>query len=364
MSIILFIIILVFLILVHEFGHFIAAKRSGVRVDEFGVGFPPRLFSKKYGETVYSVNALPFGGFVKIFGENPEEDSLKGPDAKESITEKSKWVQAWIISAGVIFNLLLALVLISLGFMAGLPFPADDAKYGARVQDSALTITHVMSKSPAESSGLKGGDKIIRLYAGPASLESPLVESTREFIASYNEITLEYMRDGEIKTTVIQTEAGIVKNRRAIGISMGMTGTLKLPVHEAVYAGFITTASLTWATTIGLLDFFKNIFTAQADFSEISGPVGIVGIVGDASALGFIYLIFLTALISINLAIINLLPFPALDGGRLFFLLIEAIKGSPIKAVVVNTTNGIGFILLILLMVVVTYSDIVKIING
>ncbi len=364
MSIILFIIILVILILVHELGHFLAAKRAGVRVDEFGVGFPPRLYSKKYGETVYSVNAIPFGGFVKIFGENPDEESMDGHDAKRSITQKSKWVQAWIISAGVIFNLLLAWALISMGFMFGLPYSADDVKYGARVQDTALTITQVMPKSPAESAGLRGGDKIIKLSAGVDSLENPMVESTRKFIASHKELTLAYMREGEIKTAVIQTKAGIVNDRRAIGISMGMTGVLKLPMYEALYAGLMTTASLTWATTIGLLDFFKNIFTGQADFSAVSGPVGIVGIVGDASALGFMYLITLTALISINLAIINLLPFPALDGGRLFFLLIEAIKGSPIKPVIANTTNGIGFVLLILLMVVVTYSDIVKLVQG
>ncbi len=364
MSILLFIIILVLLILVHELGHFLAAKRAGVRVDEFGVGFPPRLFSKKYGETVYSVNAIPFGGFVKIFGENPDIESIEGDDAKRSITQKPKWVQAWIISAGVIFNLLLAWVLISMGFMFGLPYSADDVKYGARVQGTALTITQVMPKSPAESAGLKGGDKIITLYAGLDSLNNPIVESTREFIASHKEITLTYIREGEIKTTIIQTQEGIVIDRRAIGISMGMTGTLKLPIYEAFYVGLITTASLTWATTIGLLDFFKNIFIGQADFSAISGPVGIVGIVGDASALGFMYLITLTALISINLAIINLLPFPALDGGRLFFLLIEAMKGSPIKPIVANTTNGIGFILLILLMVVVTYSDIVKLVQG
>lgn len=145
---------------------------------------------------------------------------------------------------------------------------------------------------------------------------------------------------------------------------MDMTGTLKLPVQEALYAGLTTTASLTSATAIGLLEFFKNIFTGQANLSDVSGPVGIVGVVGDASALGFIYLLSLTALISINLAIVNLLPFPALDGGRLFFILIEAIKGSPVKPVIVNTANGIGFTLLILLMVAVTYSDIAKIVHG
>ncbi len=364
MSILLFIIILAILILVHEFGHFIAAKRAGVRVDEFGVGFPPRIFSKKYGETVYSLNLFPIGGFVKIFGENPDEESIHGLDAKRSISHKSKWIQAWIISAGIIFNIILAWVLISAGFMFGLPYSVDDAKYSARVEGAALNITQVLPKSPAESAGLKGGDKIIALYAGGDSLENPEVDSTQKFIASHDELTFAYMREGEIKTTIIQTKDGIVSDRRAIGISMDMIGKLKLPIHEALYAGLITTASLTWATTIGLLDFFKNIFTGQADFSAVSGPVGIVSIVGDASTLGFVYLLTLTALISINLAIINLLPFPALDGGRLLFIIIEAIKGSPIKPVVANTANGIGFLLLILLMVVVTYSDIIKLIQG
>ncbi len=364
MSILLFIIILAVLILVHEFGHFIAAKRAGVRVDEFGIGFPPRLFSKKYGETTYSLNLFPIGGFVKIFGEDPNEESISGNDSKRSLTHKSKWIQAWIITAGIIFNIILAWILISAGFMFGLPYSADDTKYGARVENTSLTITQVLPKAPAELAGLKGGDKIISINAGGGSLETPGLDSTQKFIASHDEITLAYMREGEVKTIVIKTEAGIVDGRRAIGISMDMTGTLKLPVHLALYAGFTTTATLTWATTIGLFDFFKNIFTGQADFSAVSGPVGIVGIVGDASALGFVYLLTLTALISINLAIINLLPFPALDGGRLFFIIIEAIKGSPIKPIVANTANGIGFLLLILLMIVVTYSDIAKIISG
>ncbi len=364
MSILLFIIILAVLILVHEFGHFIAAKRAGVRVDEFGLGFPPRLWSKKIGETTYTINLFPVGGFVKIFGENPDEDSIKGSDSSRSLVHKSKLVQAWIISAGVIFNLLLAWVLISAGFMIGVPYPADDIKYGARVQGAALNITQVMQKSPAEIAGLKGGDRIIALSAEGDSLKSPGVDSTQKFIASHDELALTYMREGEIKTTIIQTKAGIVSGRRAIGISMDMAGKLKLPVHEALYAGLTTTASLTWATAAGLLDFFKNVFTGGADFSAVSGPVGIVSIVGGAAALGLVYLLTLMALISINLAVINLLPFPALDGGRLLFIIVEAIKGSPIKPVIANTANGIGFIFLILLVVVVTYSDIVKIIAG
>ena len=289
---------------------------------------------------------------------------MHGKDAKRSFVHTSKWIQAWVVGAGIIFNLLLAWILISVGFMAGLPFSAEDEVYGSRVKGAVLTVTQVMPNSPAEAAGIKGGDRILALYAGADVLENPGVDSTQKFIGEHDELTFAYMREKEIRTVVMHPEEGVVSSRRAIGISLDNAGTLKLPVHEAVYAGALTTASFTWATLTGIIDFFKNIFVGQADFSEISGPVGIVGIVGDASALGFVHLISLVAIISINLAVINLLPFPALDGGRLFFILIEAIKGSPIKPSITNTANGIGFILLILLMVVVTYSDIAKLIHG
>lgn len=364
MSIILFIIILAVLILVHELGHFTAAKRAGVRVDEFGIGFPPRLWTKKVGETVYSVNAFPIGGFVKIFGEDPSEESMKGRDSARSLTHKSKLIQAWIIGAGVISNLLFAWLLISVGFMVGLPYSVDDSSYGVRVENPNLTITQVMPKSPAETAGLKGGDIILTLSSGEEALTSPRVSATQKFIASHDEIKLTYLRGEETKTAVIPTVEGVVDGRRAIGISMDVVGILKLPIYEAFYVGLTTTASITISMAIGIIEFFKNIFIGQANLGEISGPVGIVGIVSDASTLGFIHLVSLTAIISINLAIINLLPFPALDGGRLFFLLIEWVKRSPIKPEVTNIANGIGFLILIAFMVFITFHDVVKIIQN
>ena len=364
MSIILFIIILAILILAHELGHFIAAKRAGVRVDEFGFGFPPRLWSKKIGETVYSINAFPVGGFVKIFGEDPNGESLKGKDKARSLTHKPKLVQAWVISAGVAFNLLLAWLLLSAGFMAGMPYSVDDSVYGRQVENLRLTITEVLSKSPAESAGLKGGDAIIALSAGKDALNNPRVETTQKFIASHDELTLTYMRGGETKTTLVRPHDGLVDGRRAIGISMDMIGMLKLSPYDALTFGVTTTLSLTQATAVGLFDFFKNMFIGQLDLSAVAGPVGLVGVVSDAGSFGFMHLISLTALISINLAIINLLPFPALDGGRLSFLLIEWIKRSPIKPEIANAANGIGFFLLIALMTFITFHDVLKLFQG
>lgn len=364
MSIILFIIILAALILVHELGHFLAAKRAGVRVDEFGIGFPPRLWKKKVGETVYSVNAFPIGGFVKIFGEDPTHESLKGRDSSRSLTHQSRFVQAWIIGAGIVFNLLFAWLLISIGFMVGLPYSVDDSAYGARVQNPSLTITQVMPMSPAEEAGIKGGDIIVSLSSGMDKLTNPSVNTTQNFIGSHEEMELTYLRGTETKTVTVGGAEGFINGRRAIGISLDIVGVLKLPIHEALYVGLTTTASITVSMAIGILEFFKNIFIGQADFQDISGPVGIVGIVSDAGALGFIHLVSLTAIISINLALINLLPFPALDGGRLFFLFIEWIKRSPIKPEVANIANGIGFLILIAFMVFITFHDIAKIIQG
>lgn len=364
MSIILFIIILCVLILAHEFGHFIAAKRSGVRVDEFGIGFPPKLFSKKIGETIYSINLFPVGGFVKIFGENPDDESIKGKDSSRSLFHKSKLVQAWVISAGIIFNFLLAWVLLSTGFVVGMPYSVDDSVYGRQVQNSALTITQVLQKSPAQVAGLKGGDVIIALSAGSEKLEDSGVVPAQKFIATHDELLLTYVREGKTETTLVRPSDGVINDRRAIGVSLDMVGVLKLPVYTALSAGLTSTLSLTEATITGLAHFFKNMFMGQVDMADVSGPVGIVNIVSDASALGLMHLISLTALISINLAVINILPFPALDGGRLMFILVEAITRKRIKPEFTNAANGIGFLLLIVLMVFVTFHDVVKIVQG
>lgn len=364
MSIFIFIVILATLVLAHELGHFIAAKRAGIRVDEFGIGFPPRIFSKKIGETRYSINLLPLGGFVKIFGETPDAESIDGKDSARSLIKKSKWIQAWVMGAGIVFNLLFAWLLLSGGFMVGMPYSVDDSRYGSLVKDPMLTITQVLPKSPAALAGLKGGDKITQFTSGKIVRKNPSVKEAQEFIANTKEFSITFNRGAEIETVTVRGESGIVGARRAIGVSLDMTGTLKLSPFGAVIMGAETTFSLTAETVMGMFNFFKNLFTGQGNFAAISGPVGIVGVVRDANVLGFIHLISLMALISINLAVINFLPFPALDGGRLFLLLIESIKRSPIKAEVANIINGIGFVLLIVLMIFVTYHDVLKLIKS
>jgi len=364
MSIIIFLIVLAVLILVHEFGHFIVAKKSGVRVDEFGLGFPPKLFGIKKGETEYTFNIIPFGGFVKIFGENPDDESISGPDSKRSFVNKPKWIQAAIISAGVGFNILLAWLLLSLGFMWGLPMPLGVSPSGAKVSNEQLLITEVREDSPADKAGLVSGDVVLSLAAEDETLHEVTPSGIQEFISqrSGENITLTYLREGEESTASVVPMKGIVSDDiPAIGIAMNHVGIVQLPVHLAVFEGGKMTVVLTWAVIAAFAGLISDAFTGTADLGSLTGPVGIVSLVGDATDLGFVYLLSFVAFISINLAVLNLLPIPALDGGRLLFMLIEVIKGSPVNHKIVNAVHTIGFVVLILLMVLVTYNDVVRI---
>ncbi len=362
MNIIIFFVILLVLVLVHEFGHFYSAKKFGIRVDEFGFGFPPKIWGIKKGETEYTFNLLPFGGFVKIFGENPDDENTNGPDRDRSFVHKAKWKQAIVLFAGVFANFILAWILISFGFLSGFPTSVGSEPKGYTLQNVHLVVVSVSPKSPAEQAGLKSGDKIVSIKSGADMVVEITPDSLKSFVLSHGnkEIDFGYIRavkDGEIVTKIIPANIG---NRPAIGISMDLIGTAKLPIFLSFWEGLKLTLSVTKNTALGLYTMIKDGIMGRGSMANVAGPVGMVGIVGDAYKLGFSYILSFMALISINLAIINLLPFPALDGGRLFFLLIEKIKGSRINPKVANTVNLIGFAILIGLMLLVTYHDIAK----
>ncbi len=366
MSFIIFIVLLALLILVHELGHFLAAKSVGARVDEFGIGFPPRLYAwKKEGsETTYSINWIPFGGFVKIHGENGDDE---GADFNRSLASKHRLAQAWVLSAGVIFNTVFAWLVISIGFMVGFPSAVTPDTEGL-TEAPRVTILSVSPDSPAEAAGLKAGDVIIDLSSGITSsyaVHAFSVEDVQNFIGASagKKIDIAYDRRGGEEGVEIATvipESGIVPDRGAIGISLDLIGTVRLPFHKAFLEGGKTTGRLLSATAQGLGNLALSAVKGDADLSQVSGPVGIVGMVGDAAKEGFLTLLMFAAIISLNLAIINLVPFPALDGGRLLFVAIEAIIRRPLPQKITLWANGIGFSLLLLLMVIVTVSDVVK----
>jgi len=362
MNILIFFIILLVLVLVHEFGHFSVAKKFGIRVDEFGFGFPPKIFGKKFGETEYSLNALPFGGFVKIFGENPDDENTHGPDSGRSFVNKPKYQQALVLFAGVFANFILAWLLFSFGFLSGMPTSVGNENLKDKIRDVSLVVISVLPDSPADKAGLRFGDKIISIGSGENYTEYVSAETIRSFVlgSAGQNIEMQYARGGESNAVSITPEISKIDDKPAIGISMDQVGVAKLPFLSAFWEGMKLTVSMTTNTVVGLYTLILDGITGKGSLASVTGPVGLVGVVGDAYRFGFSYLISFAAVISINLAVINLMPFPALDGGRLFFLLIEKIKGSRIDPKVANAANLVGFGILILLMVAVTFQDVAR----
>lgn len=357
MTVVIFLIVLAILIFIHELGHFLFALMAGIRVDEFALGFGPKIFSFKKGETVYALNLIPFGGYVKIFGENPDQESIVGKDSDRSFVHASKIQQVLVLFAGVLFNFIFAWIVISISFNLGVLSSYESyPKYTSLMTNPSITITYISENSPAQKSGLKPGDSILG-YKN--------IDDVQNFInkSEGKEISIKVNRNNEEKIINIIPEKGIVEGKYAIGIAMDNTAILKLPFIASVLEGGKLTLSMMSKTVIGFFDLIKGFFVGKSSLSSVTGPVGIASMVGDAAKLGFTYLLMFTAIISINLGIINLVPFPALDGGRILFVIIEAIIRRPIKPSIANTINTIGFGLLMLLIVIVTYKDIAKLVH-
>lgn len=352
------------LVLVHEFGHFYAAKRSGVRVDEFGLGFPPRAWGKKIGETVYSLNWIPFGGFVKIFGETPDDDSIKGHDSSRSFVNKPRWIQVVILASGVAMNVVFAWLLFSIAYMSGMTTSVSESN-ASYIKDSRVIVLDALPGSPAEKAGIAQGDQIRSFKAASgATTTASSVESIQEAIAgsSGEPVAFEVDRLTETAYVEVVPEQGVLGDKYAIGISMDLVGSVKLPAHEALWEGAKLTGRMFLGIVGGIYTLIADAVMGNGDLSQVSGPVGIARLVGDAGELGFVYLLSFTAFISLNLAVLNLVPFPALDGGRILFVAIEAVRRKAISPKVANTMNAIGFCILILFMLFVTYKDIVKLV--
>ena len=355
MTAIVFIIILAVLVFVHELGHFLVAKKFGIKVEEFGFGFPPRLWGIKRGGTIYSINWIPFGGFVKIFGEDGGDRT-----DKQSFVSKKIWQRTSVLLAGATMNVILAVFLLSLGFMIGLPWAIEDNENvaGAKVQ-----ITQIAPSSPAELAGIKTGDIVL----GASSLAEKLsnlekVVDLQSFIDRNKgqEVLVDLKRGQAVLTFKLIPREDPPAGEGAIGVGLARVSKVIFPWYRAIWEGFVTTFNLIWLTLSSLGMLIWQLFSHGRVVGEVTGPVGIYSITGQAAQMGFVYILQLAALLSINLAVINAFPFPALDGGRVLFLLIEKIKGSPVSERVERTIHSAGFVFLILLMVVVAFKDIGK----
>jgi len=361
MSILLFFAVLFVLILVHEWGHFIVAKKTGMQVDEFGIGFPPKVFGFKIGETEYSFNLFPIGGFVRILGENGVEEDVV-VDKTRAFGSKSKLAQAAVLVAGVTMNVLFAWILLLAVFLIGVPTSVTPEEATDKAE---LRVTAVLNEAPAAEANIPPGAVIKNLQSG----DDKLTEFTPTAFANFvnankdQELTLTYEYEAELAVVSITPVTGLIAedNERAIlGLSLALVENIRQSFAEAVVSATVRTYELLVAITVGVVGLLASAVVFEADLTQVTGPVGIVGMVGDAASFGLTSLLLFTAVISLNLAVINMLPIPALDGGRLMFVALEAILRRPIDPIWMSRVNIVGFAFLILLMIAVTYSDILK----
>ena len=363
-AILLFIIILLVLVIVHEFGHFIVAKLTGMKVDEFAFGFPPRIFSKKIGETTYAINALPLGGYVSIWGENGSEEDKEKDGAKHhsrAFGNRPWWAQLLVLIAGVTMNMLLALF-IFIGISYGtIIINADDEVFGHRIKESSLIVADVSKESPAYKAGVIPGSTILKVTSAGAVASLTTATSLVTFIGAHQNtpFLISYKSpDGVEKSTNVSAVYGIVPDKKALGISIEQVGTVKTTFKEAIVLGYHKTITITSLTIDGLLSVVTSLFKGDEVLSSLSGPVGIARIVGQTSEYGISAILTLVAVLSINLAIFNILPLPALDGGRMVVVVIESIFRKKVPHAYYSWVNVIGFLALMLLLIVVTINDI------
>jgi len=356
LNILLFVFLLGFIVFVHEFCHFIAAKKANAKIEEFCIGFPPRIYQTKKGKIRYSIGIIPWGGFVKILGEDPTEKQKKG-----SFYTLSFWQRFWIILAGVISNFLLAIILFTIVFSLGYPKVIESEKDLKIAKDISIQIIYVEKNSPAEKAGLAVGDKILKMESKKEKIYPKEVKDVQNFTKKYlgQKITIEIKRKNKVLSLDVVPRKNIPKGQGPIGIMLEKTGIVKYSIIKSFILSFKISFNYTKLTFWGLGKLIKDaILGTKTPGIELTGPIGAGNFFSKIANLGLVYIINFAAIISLSLGIFNALPFPALDGGRLLFLLIEKIKRSPINPKIEKTVNQIGFCLLIILAIIIAIKDI------
>lgn len=366
---IIFIIVLSVLVLIHELGHFIAAKKIGVKVEEFGLGYPPRFFGKKIGDTIYSLNLLPFGGFVKLFGENGEEEVEPKKKAKtksidkEAFYNRSKIERSIILVAGVFMNFVLGIVVTTIIFTNGVVSPSEK-----------VFIEQVQKGSPAEVAGLKAGDQILSINGQNVKTPTDVIAKTKSLMGVKSFIDVKRCdlerienvptgKETNCKNLQLNITPKVVASAKEgpMGVAISNLIVKKYSWWQAPIYGTQEAFRLSYMILEGIGRIFYQLFFRANIPSDVAGPIGIYQITGEAVKFGPLAVLQLVAILSLNLAVVNILPIPALDGGRLALIFVESFVGRKKLAKYENIASSIGFATLIGLIVLITFNDLNRI---
>ena len=344
-TLIYFVLILGIIVLVHEFGHFFFAKLFGIYVYEFAIGMGPKIFhwKSKKGETEYSIRAIPIGGFCSLAGEDVEADDESNIPKERRLNAKPVWQRFLVMFFGAGNNFILAILIL---FIIGLGWGA--------VSNDAI-ISDLVSDGPAETAGLEVGDKILKINNHKIKSNDD-VSIYIQIESKDKALTFTVERDGEKKNIDVTPAKEEVDGNTIYRVGIISEGKVEHGIFASIKYAFTKLGSLYRQMVITL----KGLFSGGLSVKQLSGPVGIYNVVGSQREAGFQNILYLIALLSVNVGFINLLPFPAFDGGRILFLIIEKIKGSPVSPELENKIHTIGFMLLLALMIYITFNDILR----
>lgn len=346
---------LIVLMIIHEFGHFVIAKKFGVKVEEFGIGYPPRLFGRQFGQTLYSVNLIPLGAFVKIYGEEG------GVDDYRSFSNLPIYKRVLICLGGVIAFWLASMVIFSAVFLLGASIPVGDQDV-VGVSQTQVKITQVVAGAPAQTAGLQAGDILVRLSGPQGQLQINKVADFQKFVSEANgqPLTMTVERNGNATEITITPRTKIPAGQGALGVALERVAQIisKTAWYLAPYKGVVFTVQTTGQALAGLYYTVEQLVIGRGvpQGAALAGPVGITIFLSQAASYGAGFFLYFIGSLSVLLAIFNLLPIPALDGGKLLFLCIEKIKGSPISVTVEQSLTVVFFLLLITMSIVITIA--------
>lgn len=361
-----FFIILSILVLIHELGHFMVARFIGVHVEEFGFGLPPRIWGKKFGKTIYSLNWLPIGGFVKLAGED-DPTSLEASRGKESSVRKYFWARSKkersaILLAGVTMNFLLAVAITTYLLTQGI------FEHAGRVH-----IEQIIAGSPAESAGLQKGDIVVTAeeYRTSIADAEPSVspKTPKELIDFTNahkgrEIVLTLVRNEEMITTVLTPRVEFPAGEGPMGVAISDLEERKYSWVEAPGKSIVMNLTRARDMLVGIIGVLWKLVQLKPPGADVAGPIGIAQVTGQAVKFGFKAVLEFMSILSLNLAVLNILPIPALDGGRFLFVLLEKVMGRKVKPAFEQSTHQIGMIILLVLIALISINDILRLARG